>query len=322
MKQPLVTIITITYNLIKADREKTFRQCIESVHNQTYKNIEHIIIDGASSDGTLDLIKEYEDKGWIKSYSEPDKGIFDAMNKGIKKAKGEYINFLNTDDFFHDKNGVEMSVKKLIDDDADYSFSNVISFDEATKSSNLWIGDLNARFFGAFCCHQGMFVKKNVLEELDGFDLSTGIAADVDMMQKLAEQYKSTFIPQPFATYRTSGASQQNWARTRSDSAKVIYKNYAEGTDLTLHDCYLLWGFSFMKELSLNENFMLIQKMNSLNMIKSFVGALMQLNQNQEKEREEVFCILGIPFCKKKIDKKRNTYYLFGFIPLFKYKRI
>lgn len=113
MKQPLITIVTITYNLIKAGREQTFRQCVESVHNQTYKNIEHIIIDGASNDGSLDLIKEYEDKGWIKCYSEPDKGIFDAMNKGIRLAKGVYVNFLNTDDYFHDINGVENSVKKV-----------------------------------------------------------------------------------------------------------------------------------------------------------------------------------------------------------------
>ena len=72
---PKITVITATFNLIKDKREKFFRQCVESVHNQTYANIEHLVMDGASKDGTLDLIKEYEDKGWLKCYSEPDKGM-------------------------------------------------------------------------------------------------------------------------------------------------------------------------------------------------------------------------------------------------------
>jgi len=89
---PLVTIVTITFNLIKAGREKTFRQCLESVHNGTYKNVEHIVIDGASKDGTLDLIKEYANKGWVKYISEPDSGIYDAMNKGVRTELQGLIN--------------------------------------------------------------------------------------------------------------------------------------------------------------------------------------------------------------------------------------
>ncbi len=95
MANVLVTVVTITYNLIKSGREKYVRQCIECVHNQTYQNIEHIIIDGASSDGTLEIFKDYP---WLKVFSEPDKGIYDAMNKGVAKASGKYIVFLNSDD--------------------------------------------------------------------------------------------------------------------------------------------------------------------------------------------------------------------------------
>ena len=100
MINPVVTIITITYNLIKDGREAYFRECVESVHNQCYGNFEHIIIDGASDDGTIDLLNEYAQKGWIKYYSEPDNGIYNAMNKGIEKANGKYIVFLNSDDYF------------------------------------------------------------------------------------------------------------------------------------------------------------------------------------------------------------------------------
>jgi len=82
--KPTVTVVTITYNLINAGRKEFFRQCVESVHNQTYENIEHIVIDGASTDGTLDLIKEYADKGWFTYYSEKDTGVYEAMNLKIK----------------------------------------------------------------------------------------------------------------------------------------------------------------------------------------------------------------------------------------------
>ena len=88
---PLVTVVTITYNLIKAGREKFVRQCIESVKNQTYPNVEHIIIDGASSDGTLEIFKDYP---WLQVYSEPDSGIYDAMNKLNDTLEGQTQQFL------------------------------------------------------------------------------------------------------------------------------------------------------------------------------------------------------------------------------------
>ncbi len=94
-EHPKVTIVTITYNLIKAGRTDSFKQAVESVHRQNYDNIEHIIIDGASTDGSKELIEEYVKKKWVICFSEPDKGIYDAMNKGIQKASGEYIAFLN-----------------------------------------------------------------------------------------------------------------------------------------------------------------------------------------------------------------------------------
>ena len=94
MSNPLVSIITVTYNA-----EKYLEQTIKSVISQSYKNIEYIIIDGMSSDGTVDIIKRYQ-KYIAHFSSEPDKGIYDAMNKGIKKANGELIGIINSSDFY------------------------------------------------------------------------------------------------------------------------------------------------------------------------------------------------------------------------------
>ena len=97
-EHPKVTIVTITYNLIKAGRTDSFKQAVESVHRQNYDNIEHIIIDGASTDGSKELIEEYVKKKWVICFSEPDKGIYDAMNKGLQKATGDYVWFINAGD--------------------------------------------------------------------------------------------------------------------------------------------------------------------------------------------------------------------------------
>ncbi len=104
-----VSIITVVYN-----NKDTIKDAIKSVLNQTYKNIEYIIIDGASNDGTVDIIKSYGDN-IDKFVSEPDKGIYDAMNKGIKLATGDIIGILNSDDFYVDKKVIEKVVKVFSD---------------------------------------------------------------------------------------------------------------------------------------------------------------------------------------------------------------
>ena len=96
MNTPLVTVVTVCLNVIQTGRKEMFLQCVESVRRQTYPRIEHLIIDGASTDGTIPLLQSLN----LSFFSEKDTGIYDAMNKGIARGKGEYVLFLNTDDFF------------------------------------------------------------------------------------------------------------------------------------------------------------------------------------------------------------------------------
>src|SRR5574344_2512884 len=112
MKKPLITIITVCYN-----SEKTIERTIKSVVNQTYKNIEYIFIDGASSDKTLDIIKKYmKEYSFIKLISEKDNGIYDAMNKGISLSTGSIIGMINSDDYY-ELDAVESIVNNITESD-------------------------------------------------------------------------------------------------------------------------------------------------------------------------------------------------------------
>jgi glycosyltransferase involved in cell wall biosynthesis len=126
------------------------------VQNQTYKNIEHIVIDGASTDGTLDLLKEYQEKGWIKYYSEPDRGIYDALNKGIERANGKYVVCLNSDDFYCDNRAVEYLVKRAESVGADAVYGDAIRVRPDDLSvMHYWSGrETFYPLFSSCPCHQ------------------------------------------------------------------------------------------------------------------------------------------------------------------------
>jgi len=230
--KPLVSIITITFNLIENNRESLFRKCLESVHDQSYENIEHIVVDGASTDGTLDLIKEYTNKGWVTYVSEPDKGIYDAMNKGIKMAKGEYVAFLNSDDYYHDKKGVETSIELLEKSNADFSYAPVIiKFEDGTLFGNhpQCNPKISNVFFTMPFCHQTMFAKREVMIKEDMFDTDYKSAADYDFVIRLClKKYKSVFVEKSFVTYQFAGVSSTAQENSLNETAAIWRKRYGK----------------------------------------------------------------------------------------------
>ena len=203
---PLVTIITATYNLIKNNRKDYFVQALESVHNQTYKSIEHLIIDGASDDGTVELLQKYQDKGWIKYYSELDKGIYDAFNKGIMKAAGKYIAFLNSDDYFNNMDGIKLSVEKLEKTKSAFSFATAtyikedgsICFVFKPKPKTVW----SRHPF----CHQTMFTLTDTLKKERMFNLKYKSAADYDFIIRLfIKKQRYCEVKKNIITFRMGG---------------------------------------------------------------------------------------------------------------------
>lgn len=177
--KPLITIVTVVRN-----GEKTLERTIKGVINQTYKNIEYIIIDGNSTDKTLDIIKKYENKidYWM---SEPDKGIYDAMNKGILLAKGEYIQFLNSDDYFVSNESLR-NIVRFLDKKVDI-FSCRVSIGEKGRFLSYFpkkILNLNNLKKGNTLAHPATFMKKKVFVELDYFNTNYKIASDYDIICK------------------------------------------------------------------------------------------------------------------------------------------
>lgn len=222
----LVTVITTTFNLVKSDRVGHFRNCVASVQAQTYKNVEHLVIDGASTDGTLEIIREYENEGKLKCYSEPDKGIYDAMNKGIALAKGKYIAFLNSDDLWHDARGIEMSVSLLEYSQADFSYAPVRFITEEGD----FIRSQNPQIGGFYCympfCHQTMFTRVDAIRRVGGFDGERySLSAAYDTTMKLIMNAgKVVYVPLNFTTFRRSGASIVNNQQAVKDWLEIRRK--------------------------------------------------------------------------------------------------
>lgn len=178
MTEIKVSIITVCYNCVN-----TIEETIKSVVNQTYLNIEYIIVDGLSKDGTVDVIKKYTDKisYWI---SEPDNGIYDAMNKGIEYASGKWINFMNSGDcFVSDKIIEDLFLYKLYSENIKVIYGDVI-IDNGYSNKTINAYALNKISHKMPFCHQSSFIKLDILKKKK-YDLKYKIAADYHFFYNL-----------------------------------------------------------------------------------------------------------------------------------------
>jgi glycosyltransferase involved in cell wall biosynthesis len=218
--KPHITIITVVYN-----GEKTLEKTILSIINQTYKNYEYIVIDGSSNDGTFEIMKKYEDKidHWI---SEPDDGIYDAMNKGVSLATGEWINFMNSGDTFY-SNDVLSQFSSFLNQDADLYFGDIYADKKYYYGNQSTISNM---FFlmGGMICHQTMFANKRLFAQKI-FDTDFKIVADKDWLIYLFKNglvYK--YIPMNICNYDQTGVSS-NVSNSRIEFFSLIKRHYGFG---------------------------------------------------------------------------------------------
>lgn len=207
-----ISIITVCYN-----SEKHIKSAIESVINQTYKNIEYIIVDGASKDSTIEIVKSYGDK-ITKFVSEPDKGIYDAMNKGFKMATGDYLAVINSDDFYMSNDAIASVVHELELKKTDSLFADLIYVEEnnTDKQVRYWKSNSfvkNSFKKGWHPAHPTFFVKNEIYKKYGYFDLSFKLAADFELMLRFLEKYQitSTYLAKPIIKMRLGGATNKNF---------------------------------------------------------------------------------------------------------------
>ncbi|WP_196602696.1 glycosyltransferase family 2 protein [Pectinatus frisingensis] len=228
MKKLKISIITVCYN-----SEKTIEKTIKSVINQEYDNIEYIIIDGGSIDGTLDIIKKYSDKiaYWI---SEADNGIYDAMNKGIRIATGDVIGIINSDDWYIDN--VISLITSAFHNGADAVYGDLLLVDQSGQSIGIQhIKEQEKDLIGKVYPHPTIFLRRNIYIKYGFFDTSYDIAADYKLTSLLEMHgVKFVYIPQIIAAFRSGGISNntRKW-RCLIETKRVIKE--IENHNLELH---------------------------------------------------------------------------------------
>ena len=214
--RPLVSVVTVVFN-----GEKYLEETIQSVINQTYKNIEYIIIDGGSTDGTLDIIRKYEDKiaYWV---SERDRGIYDAMNKGVMASNGDWINFMNAGDRFYSNHTIEdiFATSYL---GCDIIFGDLmLDYGSFTRTQKAY--DINSLWKGMIFSHQSCFISSE-LHKKKLYSLDYSIGADFDFFySSYLEGTKFEYIPKAISIMNTNGLCDTNRLDTISQWSSVVAK--------------------------------------------------------------------------------------------------
>lgn len=224
--QPLkITIITVCYN-----SAATIRETIESVLSQDYTNIEYVVIDGGSTDGTLDIINSYSDKISI-IISEPDQGMYDAMNKGVLNSKGDVIGILNSDDIFYSNATISKIATCFLSNniiDAVFTGVGFSKSSEMTDSPQRLILSKNFKSWmlrlGWMPPHPGMFLKRQVYKMAGGYKLTFKIAADYEFMVRIILKNKISYLATDFITVimRIGGISTRGLKSTHVISKEIV----------------------------------------------------------------------------------------------------
>jgi glycosyltransferase involved in cell wall biosynthesis len=223
---PLISIITVCFN-----SETTIKKTIESVLNQEYNFFEYIIVDGNSSDSTLEIINEFNSDNRISVISELDNGIYDAINKGIRNAKGEIIAILNSDDFYCNK----IILSKIVEgftQEIDLVYSDICFINQNGKISRYFSSKYFNKYFfyfGMMPPHPSIFVRRKIYEKLDLYKTDYQIAADFDFFLRvfLFSDYNAKYLPMLSVIMNEGGASNGTLNR-RITLNNEILKSFKE----------------------------------------------------------------------------------------------
>lgn len=236
-----ISVITATFN-----SGKTVRDTIESVLRQTHTDIEYIIVDGKSQDNTMEIVRSYGPQfgGRMRYTSECDKGIYDAMNKGIAMATGDVVGILNSDDFYTANDVLEQVAKAMADGSIDAVYGDVhyvneehldqcVRYYTSRPFHRSWMR------FGFMPAHPSFYCRRRVYEQYGTFDLSYKVAADFENLLRLifVHRIRARYIPKDFVTMRTGGASSsglRSHKQIMQDHLRALKHNHIYSNPLFL----------------------------------------------------------------------------------------
>ena len=240
-----VSIITVVRN-----NKRTIKDAINSILNQTYKDIEYIIIDGASTDGTVEIVKNYGNR-IAKFISEPDKGIYDAMNKGIAQATGDVVGILNSDDFYVNNDVIEQVIREFNSRGVDSVFSDLVYVgrDDVNKTIRFFdSGQFKTSLFsyGLMPAHPTFFVKKIVYEKYGNFRTDLKNAADFDLLARFFYVNKITYhyIDKVMVKMRLGGAST-SFGSVWTNNIEILSACRVNGIRTNIFKILLRYVFKF-----------------------------------------------------------------------------
>lgn len=242
---PRITLITVCWNA-----EKTIASTLNSVDAQTFRDFEHLIIDGGSTDATLSIVAA---AGNRMVFSSPDKGIYDAMNKGIARASGDIIGFLNADDIFASDLVLETIAAAFENEEFDCCYGDLIyvSQQDPTRQVRYWKSSTFATgaFRRGWCPpHPTFYVRRSVYEEHGGFDQRYSLAADAELMMRFLERVRITslYIPKVLVKMRLGGATNKSFGNIRRQNTEILQALALHGFKVSMLG---FWGPKLLNRL-------------------------------------------------------------------------
>jgi glycosyltransferase involved in cell wall biosynthesis len=231
MNQPLLSVITVVFNNVK-DIERT----IKSVVKQSYTNIEYIVIDGGSTDGTLDIIKQYKNQ-ITHLISEPDKGIYDAMNKGLLLAKGDYVLFMNSGDEIFEKDTVQKVLNSYPNSDIYYGETEMLNEQLLSEGRRRHQSPeeltLKSFKYGMSVSHQAIYIKRSLTSL---FDPQYQLSADIDwILSAIQKSKKIVNTKQYVAKYLMGGMSKKRHRQSLLERYQIFRKYYGFAPNIFNH---------------------------------------------------------------------------------------
>ncbi|MGB7418565.1 MAG: glycosyltransferase family 2 protein [Erythrobacter sp.] len=225
-----ISLITASYN-----SAATIADTLRSVAAQTYPDLEHIVVDGASKDETMAIVEEYGDH-LADARSEPDKGIYDAYNTGLSRVSGDVIGFINSDDFYYGPHVIGEVAAAFDSANVDAVFADLIYVDpdDTDRVVRHWRGrelDQAALRRGFVPAHPTLFVRRSMFDKVGEFDTRFRLAADYDFMLRLFARHhaEARYVPQTWVRMRTGGATGAGFAAVKRQNAEIRASQRAHG---------------------------------------------------------------------------------------------